>query len=143
LGETNGLESSEDCRSTGGHGNQHVRLRSAQIDRIEAICPASEAIRLLPAVAGVRRPGRQDGGIYPDRVAVFEGLGTHAGTYQPTSCEARVFSTPAFRRPFYQKSRLPVRKVGKIAGGCLTLGRCQAGFDVIKRVKFKYCVATK
>ena len=56
VGETNGLESSEDCRSTGGHGNQHVRLRSAQIDRIEAICPASEAIRLLRAVAGVRRP---------------------------------------------------------------------------------------
>jgi hypothetical protein len=56
LGETNGLESSEDCRSTGGHGNQHVRLRSAQIDRIEAICPAPQAIRLLRAVAGVRRP---------------------------------------------------------------------------------------
>src|SRR5712691_12538397 len=56
LGETNGLESSEDCRSTGGHGNQHVRLRSAQIDRIAAICPASQAIRLLRAVAGVRRP---------------------------------------------------------------------------------------
>jgi hypothetical protein len=43
LGETNGLESSEDCRSAGGHGNQHVRLRGAQIDRIEAICPAPEA----------------------------------------------------------------------------------------------------
>jgi len=56
LGETNGLESSEDCRSTGGHGNQHVRLRSAQIDRIEAICPAPQAIRLLRAVAGVRCP---------------------------------------------------------------------------------------
>src|SRR5712675_2549777 len=37
------LESSEDCRSAGGHGNQHVRLRGAQIDRIEAICPAPEA----------------------------------------------------------------------------------------------------
>jgi hypothetical protein len=56
LGETNGLESSEDCRSTGGHGNQHVRLRSAQIDRIEAICPAQQAIRLLRAAAGVRCP---------------------------------------------------------------------------------------
>jgi len=64
LGETNGLESSEDCRSTGGHGNQHVRLRSAQIDRIAAICPAPQAIRLLRAVAGVRRPGCQDGRVY-------------------------------------------------------------------------------
>jgi len=97
LGETNGLESSEDCRSTGGHGNQHVRLRSAQIDRIAAICPASQAIRLLRAVAGVRRPG-----------------------CQPTSSEARVLSTPAFRHPLYRKLELraPVRKVGKIAGGC-------------------------
>jgi hypothetical protein len=44
LGEPNELENSEDCRSAGGHGNQHVRLRSAQIDRIDAICPAPEAI---------------------------------------------------------------------------------------------------
>ena len=27
----NDLENSEDCRSAGGHGNQHVRLRSAQL----------------------------------------------------------------------------------------------------------------
>jgi hypothetical protein len=26
------LENSEDCRSAGGHGNQHVRLRGASID---------------------------------------------------------------------------------------------------------------
>src|SRR5258708_26094720 len=44
LGETNGLESSENCRSAGGHGNQHVRLRSAQIDRIETIGPARSQI---------------------------------------------------------------------------------------------------
>ena len=50
------LENSEDCGSAGGHGNQHVRLRSAQIDRIEAICPAPQAIRLLRAAAGVRCP---------------------------------------------------------------------------------------
>jgi hypothetical protein len=31
LGDLNDLENSEDCRSAGGHGNQHVRLRSAQI----------------------------------------------------------------------------------------------------------------
>jgi hypothetical protein len=39
------LEDSEDCRSVGGHGNQHVRLRSAQIDFIETICPALAALR--------------------------------------------------------------------------------------------------
>jgi hypothetical protein len=38
------LEDSEDCRSVGGHGNQHVRLRSAQIDCIETICPALAAL---------------------------------------------------------------------------------------------------
>jgi hypothetical protein len=40
LGGPDDLEDSEDCRSAGGHGNQHVRLRSAQIDFIETICPA-------------------------------------------------------------------------------------------------------
>jgi len=40
LGDSNGLENSEDCRSAGGHGNQHVRLRSAQIDYTGTICPA-------------------------------------------------------------------------------------------------------
>jgi hypothetical protein len=33
LGDPNDLENSDDCRSAGGHGNQHVRLRSAQINR--------------------------------------------------------------------------------------------------------------
>jgi hypothetical protein len=43
LEKQNDLENSEDCRSAGGHGNQHVRLRSAQIDGIEAtICPAPQ-----------------------------------------------------------------------------------------------------
>ena len=42
LGEQNDLEYSEDCRSAGGHGNQHVRLRSAQIDGIKTICPAPQ-----------------------------------------------------------------------------------------------------
>ena len=44
LGGWNDLENSEDCRSAGGHGNQHVRLRGAQIDRIKTICPAPAAI---------------------------------------------------------------------------------------------------
>jgi hypothetical protein len=39
------LEDSEDCRGAGRHGNQHVRLRSAQIDCIETICPALAAPR--------------------------------------------------------------------------------------------------
>jgi hypothetical protein len=43
LGDLNDLENSEDSRSAGGHGNQHVRLRCAQIDGIEAICPAPAA----------------------------------------------------------------------------------------------------
>ena len=30
-GGSNGLEGSKDYRSVGGHGNQHVRLRSAQV----------------------------------------------------------------------------------------------------------------
>ena len=44
LGDPNDLENSEDCRSVGGHGNQHVRLRRAQIDGIKAICPAPATI---------------------------------------------------------------------------------------------------
>ena len=38
--DPNDLENSEDRRGAGGHGNQHVRLRRAQIDCIETICPA-------------------------------------------------------------------------------------------------------
>src|ERR1700712_4755848 len=34
LGDPNDLENSEDCRGAGGHGNQHVRLRSAQISEM-------------------------------------------------------------------------------------------------------------
>jgi hypothetical protein len=139
LGETNGLESSEDCRSTGGHGNQHVRLRSAQIDRIEAICPAPQASNSFASSRG-RRPSPPDvrtaASILP-RGAVFEGLGTHVGTHQPTSSEVRVFSTPAFRRPLYRKSRArrPRPQSWQDRRRCLTLGRCQAGFDGIKRFK--------
>jgi hypothetical protein len=47
------LEDSEDRRSVGGHGNQHVRLRIAQVDRIETFCPALAALPLR-AAAGVR-----------------------------------------------------------------------------------------
>ena len=47
LGDPNDLEKSEDCGSVGGHGNQHVRLRRAQIDGIGTICPAAQANTLL------------------------------------------------------------------------------------------------
>src|SRR5712672_421673 len=137
LGETNGLESSEDCRSTGGHGNQHVRLRSAQIDRIAAICPAPQAIRLLRAVAGVRRPGCRDGRVYSDWVTVCEGLGTHIGSYQPASSEAAYLVRPRSDVLGIKKVELrtPVRKAGKIAGCGLSLGRCQSDVNGIKRIK--------
>jgi hypothetical protein len=77
LGDPNDLEDSEDCRSAGGHGNQYVRLRSAQIIYLEAICPAPAAF-LLRAVAGVlrlplSRPVVQDGSVHPEPIAVFEG----------------------------------------------------------------------
>jgi hypothetical protein len=38
------LEGPKDNRSTGGHGNQHVRLRSAQID----LLPMKRSARLDP-----------------------------------------------------------------------------------------------
>src|SRR5215213_5609912 len=44
------LENSEDCRSAGGHGNQHVRLRGASIGA-STVCPAS-------ATACCRGPGK-------------------------------------------------------------------------------------
>jgi hypothetical protein len=43
-GGSNGLEGSKDCRSVGGHGNQHVRLRSAQVSLSGVTCPVQEAI---------------------------------------------------------------------------------------------------
>ena len=46
---SNDLEDPENCRSAGRHGNQHVRLRSAQVDSIKAICPAPTARSLSRA----------------------------------------------------------------------------------------------
>ena len=43
-GGSNGLEGSKDCRSVGGHGNQHVRLRSAQVSLSGVTCLVQEAI---------------------------------------------------------------------------------------------------
>src|SRR5262249_20652218 len=50
LGEPNDLENSEDCRSAGGHGNQHVCLRSAQIMR-----KRSARLRQAPVASRGRR----------------------------------------------------------------------------------------
>src|SRR3954471_2531420 len=49
LGDPNELENSEDCRSAGGHGNQHVRLRDAQIgaSRRSARLPQRSAARAV------------------------------------------------------------------------------------------------
>jgi hypothetical protein len=43
-GGSNGLEGSEDCRSVGGLGNQHVRLRDAEVSLSGVTCPAQELI---------------------------------------------------------------------------------------------------
>jgi hypothetical protein len=75
MGGSNDLENSEDCRSAGGHGNQHVRLRCAQINRIETICPAPEAILL----SSRGRPPHQNVRI-ADPAAVFEALALHSSS---------------------------------------------------------------
>ena len=56
LGDPNELENSEDCRSAGGHGNQHVRLRDAQIgaSRRSARLPQRSAARAVADGARLR-----------------------------------------------------------------------------------------
>ena len=44
LGRMEWPEDSEDRGSAGGHGNQHVCLRGAQVDRTKTVCPARSAI---------------------------------------------------------------------------------------------------
>ena len=58
LGGWNGLEDSEDCGSAGGHGNQHVCLRGAQVDRTKTVCPARSAI--VASGRGRRLPTTSD-----------------------------------------------------------------------------------
>ena len=53
LGEVNELENSEDRRSVGRHGNQHVRLRCAQVDTSKATLPGSCGDARYRAAAGV------------------------------------------------------------------------------------------
>jgi hypothetical protein len=51
-GGSNGLEGSKDCGSDGGHGNQHVRLRSAQVSLSGTTCPVREPIEPRQAPEG-------------------------------------------------------------------------------------------
>jgi hypothetical protein len=43
-GGSNGVEGSKGYRSVGGHRNQHVRLRSAQVSLSRTTCPVQEPI---------------------------------------------------------------------------------------------------
>src|SRR6476646_9548824 len=52
-GGSNGLEGSKDCRSVGGHGNQHVRLRSAQVSLDGDDLPGSTSTFCFRTGAGV------------------------------------------------------------------------------------------
>jgi hypothetical protein len=52
-GGSNGLEGSKDCRSVGGHGNQHVRLRSAQVSLDGDDLPGSTSSFCFRTGAGV------------------------------------------------------------------------------------------
>src|ERR1700751_2392721 len=49
----NGLEGSKDCRSVGGHGNQHVRLRSPQVSLDGDDLPGSTSTFCFRTGAGV------------------------------------------------------------------------------------------
>jgi hypothetical protein len=53
-GGSNGLEGSKDCRSVGGHGNQHVRLRSAQVSLNGDDLPGSTSNFRFRTGAGAR-----------------------------------------------------------------------------------------
>jgi hypothetical protein len=65
------LEDSEDRRSVGGHGNQHVRLRIAQVDHIETFCPALAALCCFEPrqTSGAGFPPVQDFRTSPRKVA--------------------------------------------------------------------------
>src|SRR6201987_2927788 len=57
----NGLEGSKDCRSVGGHGNQHGRLRSGQVSLDGDDLPGSTSTFCFRNGAGVL----QSKGFYP------------------------------------------------------------------------------
>jgi hypothetical protein len=118
LGDPNDLENSEDCRGAGGHGNQHVRLRSSKIDCIEAICPAPEA--RLASSRGRRpirifRPGLSDLD-FKTAAPDFALASSAVSTVQPT--------------PFQSTSSINVRWV------CIMPARkpLPSGNDVVSRI---------
>ena len=87
--DANDLEDSEDCRSAGGHGNQHVRLRCAQIDRIKTICPARSAI--VASSRGRRPPNdlRSLGRHRPSFRASSESSTWRSGQVAPSPADIR------------------------------------------------------
>ena len=149
LGETYGLESSEDCRSAGRHGNQHVRLRGAQIDRIEAICPAPEATSCFePRQASIEpdSTSRFDGPAFKTAAWTAASIPTRRpGSMAPASPKT-LFGQgwPRARRAvsdFFRIKKVKlcaaIRKVGKIPSRCLAFGRRQAGLKRVSRVKIE------
>ena len=55
-GGSNGLEGSKDYRCVGGHGNQHVRLRSAQVSLSGTTCPVQNQSLLSDRGRRLRGP---------------------------------------------------------------------------------------
>ena len=94
------LENSEDCRSVGGHGNQHVRLRGASIDA-STVCPA-------PATACCRGPGKLSG---PKKMPPLPALRTRRGSCRftgrrsvPDSSSANLHSKRSHGSPLVRAS---------------------------------------
>jgi hypothetical protein len=110
LGDPNDLENSEDCRGAGGHGNQHVRLRSAQIDCIE------RSARLRRQSVARSQAG-------------FGFTGCASAAKPPNFLRIRL--------PSPRKSRAPPRHLQSWQDLLprLSLGRRQAGLERVRRVK--------
>jgi hypothetical protein len=77
-GGSNGLEGSKDCRNVGGHGNQHVRLRSAQVSLSGVTCPVQEPIFAFEPRQAPEGPNMQaeDFSDFPKK---FSTVSFHAG----------------------------------------------------------------
>ena len=97
--DPNDLEDSEDCRGAGGHGNQHVRLRSAQIDCIETICPALAALRCFEPrqTSDLQTSGsRFSGSRFQDTASRLTRL---PPDFKASSANHRIPQTPLHRKP--------------------------------------------
>ena len=116
------MESSENCRSAGGHGNQHVGLRSAQINRIWMICPAPEGSPLLRAAAGARDPDFKTTASIPTLWLPSSAVSAVASSQRPPRFAwpsvVPLLKLLSFRRI---KLRATVCKIGEIASRGLPL----------------------